>query len=208
MRLRSIVFEIESKQMRKAISSSKRMLIFLLIACLLSACTAESSSTLPLEEYTDPASRFSFAIPQGWQASELPEENVLVFTPADYSGDITELRVLLFAAETDTFDTQEHLDQANALLQPFLTKYLDETYQVINQGETEVAKSPAVLLDFAKPYADLYLEGRLVMVAMPGFVLAFLGMGESEAWEDFLPTFRAMLKEFQLLPQGELTPTP
>jgi len=189
-------------------SQSKRVFSFLLMVIFIASCTAESSSTLPLEKYTDPASRFSFAIPQGWQASELPEENVLVFTPADYSGDITELRVLLFAAETDTFDTQEHLDQANALLQPFLTKYLDETYQVINQGETEVAKSPAVLLDFAKPYAELYLEGRLVMVAMPGFVLAFLGMGESEAWEDFLPTFRAMLKEFQLLPQSEDTPTP
>ncbi|HOO58315.1 MAG TPA: hypothetical protein PK273_03380, partial [Anaerolineaceae bacterium] len=98
----------------------------MLMVIFIASCTAESSSTLPLEEYTDPASRFSFAIPQGWQASELPEENVLVFTPADYSGDITELRVLLFAAETDTFDTQEHLDQANALLQPFLTKYLDE----------------------------------------------------------------------------------
>jgi len=47
-----------------------------------------------------------------------------------------------------------------------------------------------------------------VMVAMPGYVLAFLGMGESEAWEDFLPTFRAMLKEFQLLPLSEDTPTP
>jgi hypothetical protein len=194
--------------MRLSKSQSKRVFSFLLMLIFIASCTAESSSTLPLEEYIDPASRFSFAIPQGWQTSELPEENVLVFTPADYSGDITELRVLLFAAETDTFDTQEHLDQANALLQPFLTKYLDETYQVINQGETEVAKSPAVLLDFAKPYADLYLEGRLVMVAMPGFVLAFLGMGESEAWEDFLPTFRAMLKEFQLLPQSEVTPTP
>jgi hypothetical protein len=194
--------------MRLSKSQSKRVFSFLLMLIFIASCTAESSSTLPLEEYIDPASRFSFAIPQGWQTSELPEENVLVFTPADYSGDITELRVLLFAAETDTFDTQEHLDQANALLQPFLTKYLDETYQVINQGETEVAKSPAVLLDFAKPYAELYLEGRLVMVAMPGFVLAFLGMGESEAWEDFLPTFRAMLKEFQLLPQSEVTPTP
>jgi len=163
---------------------------------------------LPLEAYTDPASRFSIAIPQGWQSSELPEENVLAFTPADYSGEITELRVLLFAVETDTFDTQEHLDQANALLEPFLTKYLDETYQVINQGETEVARSPAVLLDFAKPYGDLYLEGRLVMVAMPGYVLAFLGMGESQAWEDFMPTFRAMLTEFQLLPLSEVTPTP
>lgn len=194
--------------MRLSKSQSKRVFSFLLMVIFIASCTAESSSTLPLEEYTDPVSRFSFAIPQGWQASELPEENVLVFTPADYSGDITELRVLLFAAETDTFDTQEHLDEANALLKPFLTKYLDETYQVINQGETDVAKSPAVLLDFAKPYADLYLEGRLVMVAMPGFVLAFLGMGESEAWEDFLPTFRAMLKEFQLLPQSEVTPTP
>ena len=189
-------------------SQSKRVFSFLLMVIFIASCTAESSSTLPLEEYTDPASRFSFAIPQGWQASELPEENVLAFTPADYSGEITELRVLLFAVETDTFDTQEHLDQANALLEPFLTKYLDETYQVINQGETEVAKSPAVLLDFAKPYGDLYLEGRLVMVAMPGYVLAFLGMGESQAWEDFMPTFRAMLTEFQLLPLSEVTPTP
>ncbi len=194
--------------MHTVISFLKHTCIFLLIACLTSACIAESSSALPLEAYTDPASRFSFAIPQGWQASELPEENVLAFTPADYSGEITELRVLLFAVETDTFDTQEHLDQANALLEPFLTKYLDETYQVINQGETEVAKSPAVLLDFAKPYGDLYLEGRLVMVAMPGYVLAFLGMGESQAWEDFMPTFRAMLTEFQLLPLSEVTPTP
>ena len=194
--------------MRLSKSQSKTVLSFLLMVIFLAACTAESSPTLPLEEYTDPASRFSFAIPQGWLTSELPEENVLVFTPADYSGEITELRVLLFSAETETFDTQEHLDQANALLQPFLTKYLDETYQVINQGETEVAKSPAVLLDFAKPYGDLYLEGRLVMVAMPGYVLAFLGMGESEVWEDFLPTFRAMLKEFQLLPLSEDTPTP
>ena len=46
------------------------------------------------------------------------------------------------------------------------------------------------------------------MVAMPGYVLAFLGMGESEAWEDFLPTFRDMLKEFQLMPLSEDTPTP
>jgi len=180
----------------------------LLIVCLLCACAAESNPALLLDPYIDPAGKFSFAIPQGWQASELPVEGVLAFTPADYSGEITELRVLLFSAETDTFDTQEHLDQANALLQPFLTKYLDETYQVINQGETEVAKSPAVLLDFAKPYGDLYLEGRLVMVAMPGYVLAFLGMGESDVWEDFLPTFRAMLKEFQLLPQSKVTPTP
>ena len=194
--------------MRTVTSMLKHTFIFLLIAYLTSACIAESSSALPLEAYTEPASRFSIAIPQGWQASELPEENVLAFTPADYSGEITELRVLLFAVETDTFDTQEHLDQANALLEPFLTKYLDETYQVINQGETEVAKSPAVLLDFAKPYGDLYLEGRLVMVAMPGYVLAFLGMGDSQAWEDFLPTFRAMLTEFRLLPLSEVTPTP
>jgi len=194
--------------MRTHHSSFTRLFCLLMLVSLLSACAAESSPELPLDTYTDPTGQFSLAIPQGWQTSELPEESVLAFTPAGSNGEPTDLRVLLFSAETDTVDTQEHIDQANTLLQPFLTKYLDETFQVINQGDTEVAKSPAVLLDFAKPYEDGYLEGRLVMVAMPGYVLAFLGMGESQAWEDFLPTFRAMLKEFQLLSQSEVTPTP
>lgn len=192
----------------ESFSIFKRLNIILLLFCLLTGCTTESGPALPLDPYTDTAGRFSFAIPQDWQASELPEEGVLIITPAGYSGKSTELRVLVFMTKTDTLDTQEHLDMANSLLQPFLSTYLDDTYEVINQGETQVAKSPAVLLDFAKPYEDIYLEGRLVMVASPGYVLAFLGMGESQAWEDFLPTFRAMLKEFQLLPLSEVTPTP
>ena len=66
--------------MRLSKSLTKSVLSFLLMVIFLAACTAESSSTLPLEEYTDPASRFNFAIPQGWQSSELPEESVLIFT--------------------------------------------------------------------------------------------------------------------------------
>lgn len=105
--------------------------------------------------------------------------------------------MLLFSAETETFDA-DILDQANALLQPFLTKYLDETLLAINQGETEVAKSQQSCSILPKPYGAS-LPGRALGNGCHARLRTrILGMGESEAWEDFLPTFRDMLKEFQL----------
>jgi cytochrome b len=55
-----------------------------------------------------------------------------------------------------------------------------------------------VLLDFAKPHAESYMLGRVVIVAMPFYVLVFVGKGVEAQWEAFLPTFRQMLKQFHL----------
>ncbi|MFZ3071167.1 MAG: hypothetical protein WA110_08620 [Anaerolineaceae bacterium] len=180
----------------------------LILFSTLTGCAKQSAPALPLESYTDPAGRFTFAIPEGWETSDTAESSVLLLTPPDYAGEDTDLRVLVFTAPTFSMDTQEHIDEATALFEPFLEEYLDDSYEVINQGETKVDKRPALLLDFAKPYEDAYLEGRVVMVAMPAYALAFIGMADSETWEDFLPTFRQMLDEFHLVSAYEITPTP
>jgi cytochrome b len=41
--------------------------------------------------------------------------------------------------------------------------------------------------------------GRVVIVAMPFYVLVFLGTGVEAEWEAFVPTFREMLKQFSLV---------
>lgn len=48
--------------------------------------------------------------------------------------------------------------------------------------------------------------GQVVIAAMPGVVVILLGTGLQTDWEAFLPTFRAMLKDFHLV--SAYTPTP
>ncbi|MGV7976419.1 MAG: PsbP-related protein [Anaerolineaceae bacterium] len=184
------------------------LLCMLLAAALCAACAAEVGEALPLETYQDPGGRFTLSIPKGWQAESAPDGSLLTLTPPDYAGAETELRVLVYISPTNTLDTSEHVEEATALFQPFLEKYLDDSYEVINQGETKVDKVPAFLIDYAKPYEQTYLTGRLVMVAVPGYALAFLGSAERSDWESFLPTFRALLADFHLLLIPESTPLP
>ena len=69
-----------------------------------------------------------------------------------------------------------------------------------------------MLLDFAKPHGETYMLGRVVIVAMPFYVLVFVGTGIEAEWEAFLPTFREMLGEFHLSsaesPEGQPLPYP
>jgi hypothetical protein len=184
------------------------LLSFLLTAVVCAACAANAGEALPLETFQDPAGRFTLSIPKGWQAESSPDGSLLTLTPEDYGGTAAELRVLVFTSATNTLDATEHVEEANSLFQPFLEQYLDDTYEVINEGETQVDKVPALLIDFAKPHEETYLTGRLVMVAVPGYALAFLGSAERGAWEGFLPTFRALLTDFHLLSVTENTPQP
>jgi len=69
----------------------------------------------------------------------------------------------------------------------------------VNEGSLRVDKYPAMLLDFAKPHQDSYMLGRVVIVAMPFYVLVFLGTGVEAEWEAFVPTFREMLEQFSLV---------
>ncbi len=178
--------------------------IFCLVLTLsLTACT-ESGEALPLVSAPDPQGRFDFSMPEGWQSHT--EGDVSTYTPPDYDGSEEDLRVLLFLSPTNTLDTTQHLDAAEPLIQDFLSSHLDESYEVINQSEIKVDKYPALSLDIAKPHQDSYMLGQVVIAAMPGVVVILLGTGIQPDWEAFLPTFRAMLKDFHLI--SAFTPTP
>lgn len=190
---RAANFKVESQGMTPRL----RRLLFAaaLLLALLGACSEASSDALPLQDYGDPAGRYSFALPEGWQA-ETAADGTLTLTPDGKSGDLEALRVILFFAPAESEDVQTHVDQAQAALKPFLDLYLDDDYALVNQGEASVDKLPAVILDYAKPYNDSYLLARLEMVATPKAAVAFLGMGSEANWEPFVPTFRAMLAKF------------
>ena len=178
--------------------------IFCIVLILsLTACSG-TGEVLPLVSAPDPQGRFDFSMPEGWQG--VNEGDVSTYTPSDYAGSEEDLRVLLFLSPTNTFDTNQHLDTAEPMIQGFLSSHLDETYEVINQVETKVDKYPAVKLEIAKPYQGSYMLGQVVITAMPGVVVIFLGTGIQADWEAFLPTFSAMLKDFHLF--SAFTPTP
>lgn len=179
--------------------NQKSLRIFFLVLALLtfpSACSLKSGSSLPLDNYQSPDGRFEFSIPAGWQTDQ--NDALFTTTPPDYSGSEEELIVHVYASPTETIDTATHLDLAKEQIEPFLASVIDEDYKVVNEGETKVDKYPAMLLDFAKPYGETYMLGRVVIVAMPFYVLVFVGTGIETEWEAFLPTFREMLNQFHL----------
>lgn len=169
----------------------------MVLMLLLGACSRTSGPSLPLEDYLDPQNRYTFAIPEGWES--VVDDQTLILTPAGYSGTEEELIIRVYTSPTNTTDTATHIDLAKKQIEPFLSTFIDDEYEVVNEGETKVDKYPAMLLDFAKPHKDTYMLGRVVIVAMPFYVLVFLGTGVEADWEAFLPTFRDMLKEFHLV---------
>lgn len=162
----------------------------------LTSCSSGGGKSLPLEEYSDPEGRYTFAIPEGWQAES--QDSTLILTPPDFTGVEEDLAVYVYSSATDTLDTATHIDLARKQIEPFLASIIDDDYEVVNEGQTKVDKYPSMLLDFAKPHADSYMLGRVVIVAMPFYVLVFVGKGVEADWEAFLPTYREMLKQFNL----------
>jgi hypothetical protein len=174
----------------------KTILSLMAFLLLLSACDA-GGSVLPLVDYTDPNGQYSFQIPEGWQ-SEF-DNKILTLTPPDYKGTEEELVLRVYGAPTNTIDTATHVKLANEQLDAFLSLYLDPDFEVVNEGETTVSRYPAMIRDFAKPHKESYMLGRLVIVATPFYVLVFLGSGLEADWEAFLPTYRQMLNQFQMI---------
>ena len=174
-------------------------LVLLTLVCVLTlvGCSNEPTEpSLPLIEYTDPSGAFKWAIPEGWNASVGGE----VLTLTDPAGTTPEgLQVKLFLKTVTADSTEAESAAIKAELQPFLTETLDDSYEVYNEGQTKVNRLPSMILDFAKPHGKTFLVGREVIVMAPSTALAFIGTGERDAWEDFLPTFRKMLTKFELV---------
>lgn len=178
--------------------------IFCIVLILsLTACSG-GGEILPLVSAPDPQGRFDFSIPEGWQTST--EGEISTYTPSDYAGSEEDLRVLFYLSPTNTLNTDQHIDAAEPLIQDFLSSHLDEAYEVINQSQIKVDKYPALKLEIAKPYQGTYILGQVVIAAMPGVVVIFLGTSTRADWETFEPTFRAILNDFHLI--SAFTPTP
>ena len=175
----------------------KAILLVSALLALLSACNRTSGASLPLEDYRDPYDRYTFAIPEGWETSV--DNQLLTIVPPGYAGSEEELVVRVYSAPTNTTDTATHIDLAKQEIEPLLASYIDDDYEVVNEGEIRVDKYPSMLLDFAKPHQDSYMLGRVVIVAMPFYILVFFGTGVEAEWQAFLPTFRDMLKKFDMV---------
>lgn len=181
----------------------KGWIFCLVVLFSLTSCSG-GEKALPLVPVSDPQGRFEFSMPEGWQG--VTEGDVSSYTPSDYTSSEEDLRVLLYLSPTNTFNTEQHIDTAEPLIQDFLSSHLDDSFEVINQSEIKVDKYPAMKLEIARPYQDTYLVGQVVITAMPGVVVIFLGTGTRSAWEAFEPTFKAMLEDFHLV--SAYTPTP
>lgn len=182
---------------------SRGWLTSLVLVLLLGAC-APQAEILPLVSAPDPQGRFTFSIPAGWEVQS--EGETSIYTPSGYAGSLEESRVLLFLSPTNTLDADQHIDTAEPMIQAFLGRYLDDTFEVISQDETKVDKHGAMVLNFAKPHNGTYILGRVVIVAMPGVVVIFLGSATQVEWQAFVATFEAMLDAFHLI--SIQTPTP
>lgn len=178
----------------------KLILLFCASLILLAACAPQApAGALEGETYTDPGGLFSISYPLGWNASTQGE--VVTFTPADQPDPLQPLTVMVYAVRTPSSEVNASGEEARALFETFFQANLDEDYQVYSTGETDVDKLPAVVIDFGKPLGEGFAAGRMVLVYAPGYAVAFMGSATQEIWEDFLPTFRAMLDEFQFIPQ-------
>ena len=175
-----------------------RKILTLLSLLLISACSLSApADPLPLQAYTDPAGVYRLSLPEGWQVSKA--DQILTFRPGTGAQGEGDLYVSILVAELSTDDPEALQTQSSQLFEAFLSQHITEEYEVYSRGETKLVGQSALLIDYARPYAETFLTGRLVMAVLPGYAVAFFGHAERTAWEAFLPTFRQMLADFQLL---------
>ncbi|MEA4812367.1 MAG: hypothetical protein VB108_07360 [Anaerolineaceae bacterium] len=191
--------------MRKKIASGG-LLISLLLALLLSACKPEAES-LPLSDYQNPDGLYTLQIPKDWSAEYDAEKKVLSLKPAPAADQPESLQVFILTVPVSHPNPDAKLTMIKAEFEPFLEAHIDADQQIINKGETSVDRMNAMIVDFGKPWQQSYLTGREVLVNSASHAIAFLGLGEEKAWQNFLPTFRKILESYHLN-SPEPTPLP
>jgi hypothetical protein len=187
-------------------SSLKLLFVLALFFALLSACKSEGEA-LSLTDYQNPEGLYTLQIPKDWSEDYDKDAYVLKLTPPGAKGTKGELQVFILVVPITHPDPDARLTMIKGYFQPFLEALIDTDQEVINRGETTVDHMNAVLLDFGKPWQDSYLTGREVLVSSSNYAIAFVGLGEDQAWQAFLPTFRQILTSFHLS-NPEPTPLP
>jgi len=174
--------------------------LVLLCLLLLSACGLPApADPLPLQTYADPAGVYQLSLPEGWLTSQAEDSQVWTFYPGPGEPAEDDLYVSLLVAELGTDDPEAVQDLSTNLFAAFLASHITEEYEVYSRGETKLLGQPALIIDYARPYGETFLTGRLVMAVLPGYAVAFFGHAERTAWEAFLPTFKQMRVDFVLM---------
>jgi hypothetical protein len=187
-------------------SSFKLLLVLALLFALLSACNSEGEA-LSLTDYPNPNGLYTLQIPKNWSADYDKDASVLKLTPPGAKGAKGALQVFILVVPITHPDPDARLTMIKSYFQPFLEGLIDEDQEITNRGETTVDHMNAILLDFGKPWQNSYMTGREVLVSSSNYAIAFVGLGEDQAWQTFLPTFRQILTSFHLT-YPEPTPLP
>ena len=176
------------------LGQSRRWLLIVVVAGLLTGCGAGGGEALPLaaEPYEHPSGIFTIPIPEGWQVTQGETADVAWLTPPEGGPDIT---IVLIAA-TLPGETEEAMNAAaQELLEGYLAQYLPyDDYEIYNSAEVRVQRNPAMILDFARPLGESYHVGRMEMIYLPAHLVYLAGFGPRADWDPFLPTFRQMVE--------------
>lgn len=170
------------------------MVLILISIPLLTSCSTSFTAVKPLggELYSHPSGIVTLPYPKGWAVEPSADSNTIWLHPED-SG--SPLRMVLIAEVLPGETEQALLQTAQTRLESYLREILpNDDYEIYNTAEIRVERNPALLLDIARPVQEGYQVGRIVLVYLPGHLVFLAGLGEREAWEVFLPTFRAIVE--------------
>ena len=179
------------------------LLICILCLMLTSACgnvmPGEKYTLIP---YTDPEGVFAMTYPEGWQVAYDEESAKVTFTTPDPNISLHPLTVSVVAVKTESETWDGSGEEVRQVLETFLSSFFpDESPEIYTTSDFTIAKEPAVMMDFAQSVEDGgYYKGSIVLVAMRGYALGFVGSADEASWDAFLPVFKLMLLDFTLTP--------
>lgn len=180
---------------------STKYQIFVLFLLLLTACgNNKAVERYELKPYTDPGGLFTMTAPAGWQTDYDPQTKMVTFTapnPENSAYSLT-VRVLAVKTQSDSWDAsgEETRQVIEGLLQSF---FPDESPEIYTTNDFTIAKEPAIMMDFAQVIdGGGYYKGSIVLAAMRGYAIGFVGGAEEATWDAFLPAFKLMLLDFEL----------
>jgi len=188
---------------------SIELIIFVLLAWILSACNTSfpppvDDQLLISEPFVEEKKGFTIRYPQGWEyrwedfgdavrffeTGKINQQNIL-FDPT----------VTVVVGPIEAFDETNKTTDAQTILKAILEGPSFNPNSKAGKREgwkkkverITVDGKDAAIADLEGTEADINFAARLVFVHTGNRGAIILGMGQSEAWEVFNPTFEAML---------------
>ncbi len=191
-----------------------RILLILILALVVVACSAAPALELEDEPFRDQANGYSIRYPQGWQHVYLERIGGQVFYHSDEPiEDIVATRavaevpiVIVIAGPLDGIPhvSLDGVQDSKAVLGAFLAWVGDVQGGKVGRMRTiTVADQHAATADIRWPawlVPDTTVTGRAVAVHLGKRAFFVEAAGRAENWRQFEPTFEAMLESINLGP--------